>query len=153
MLAWPVVSDLAPHPRPRQRSLCVPVDERWRTFLPGVRFTAEVTYRYEAVADAIAPVQRGKVDEMAVVASTWLDEWFAFCGPRHLPKRSVKPSVERSTDKQNGVICCQKLLWHFAKWLVSEDPADKKGCPPRSFFFLSSYHLCENDRPDAPDAY
>ena len=63
-----MVRDLAPHPRPRQRSLCLPVDERWRTFfLPGVGFTPEVTNRYEVVAYTIAPVQRGKVDEMSVV--------------------------------------------------------------------------------------
>ena len=34
----------------------------------GVGFTPEVTYRYEVVADTIAPVQLGKVDEMSVVA-------------------------------------------------------------------------------------
>jgi len=49
--------------------MCLPVDERWRTFfLPGVGFTPEVTNRYEVVADTISPVQRGKVDEMCVVA-------------------------------------------------------------------------------------
>jgi len=47
----------------------LPVDERWRTFfLPGVGFTPEVTYRYEVVADTIAPVERGKVGEMSVGA-------------------------------------------------------------------------------------
>jgi len=64
-----VVRDLAPHPHLGQRSLCLPVDDRWRTFfLPGVGFTPEVTHRYEVVADTIAPVQRGKVDDMFVVA-------------------------------------------------------------------------------------
>jgi hypothetical protein len=69
MLVRPVVRDLAPHPHPRQSSLCLPVDDRWRAFfLPGVGFTPEVTYLYEVVADTIAPVQRGKVDYMSVVA-------------------------------------------------------------------------------------
>ena len=64
-----MVRDLTPHPRPRQRSLCLPVDERWRIFfLQGVGYTPKVTYRYEVVADTISLVQRGKVDEMPVVA-------------------------------------------------------------------------------------